>query len=196
MKRRRGFLLAWFAVVLLLGLPIGCTFSDATRSIPPQFSQPALTTMKLESTAFTPNQLIPSTYTCEGKDISPPLSWSEPPEGTKSFALIVDDPDAPGRTFVHWVLYNLPPTTRQLPEGLSHQPELSLGGIQGKNDFDRYGYGGPCPPSGTHRYYFKLYALDTELDLALGVTKPQLLKEIEGHVLAEAELIGHYSRKR
>lgn len=196
MKRRPSFRLAGFAVVLLLGLPLGCTLSDANRAIPPQLSQQALTTMKLESTAFTSNQLIPSTYTCDGKDISPPLSWSEPPEKTQSFALIVDDPDAPGRTFVHWVLYNLPPTTRQLPEGLPHQPELSLGGRQGKNDFDRYGYGGPCPPSGTHRYYFKLYALDAELDLELGVTKSALLKAIEGHLLAETELIGHYSRKR
>lgn len=152
--------------------------------------------MKLESIAFAPNQLIPPTYTCDGKDISPPLSWSDPPEGTNSLVLIVDDPDAPDRTFVHWVLYNLPPTSRQLPEGLPHQPELKLGGIQGKNDFDRYGYGGPCPPSGTHRYFFKLYALDTELDLEPGATKAEVIKAVEGRILADAELIGHYSRKR
>lgn len=151
--------------------------------------------MKLESSAFTPNQLIPATYTCDGKDLSPPLSWSEPPEGTKSLVLIVDDPDAPDRTFVHWVVYNLPATTRQLPEGLSHQPELSQGGIQGKNDFDRYGYGGPCPPSGTHRYFFKLYAVDTGLELEPGATKSAVLQALEGRVLEQAELVGHYTRK-
>jgi Raf kinase inhibitor-like YbhB/YbcL family protein len=168
----------------------------ACSPAPDQLSKQFLKTMQLESTAFAPNQLIPSTYTCDGKDISPPLSWSEPPEGTKSLTLIADDPDAPGRTFVHWVLYNLPPTIRELPEGLTHHPQLSLGGIQGRNDFDRYGYGGPCPPSGTHRYFFKLYALDSELDLEPGATKSEVLKAIEGHLLAKTELIGHYSRKR
>lgn len=151
--------------------------------------------MKLESSAFTANQLIPGTYSCDGKDLSPPLRWSAPPEGTKSLVLVVDDPDAPDRTFVHWLVYNLPPTTRELPEGLAHHPEVAGGGMQGRNDFDRYGYGGPCPPSGTHRYFFKLYALDTELDLEPGATKSDVLKAMEGRVLEEAELVGHYSKK-
>lgn len=192
MAMRNGlfFYLAFCGVALIILLLGGCYFPSSP------LSKDSLKAMKLESSAFTHNQLIPSTYTCDGKDISPPLSWEEPPEGTKSLALIVDDPDAPDRTFVHWVLYNLPPTTRQLPEGLPHQPQLSLGGMQGKNDFDHYGYGGPCPPSGTHRYFFKLYALDTQLELEPGATKLEVLQAIEGRILAEAELVGHYSRKR
>jgi Raf kinase inhibitor-like YbhB/YbcL family protein len=187
--QRRRFLQIGLLALALLSL-------EACGSASDRLSNQSLKIMKLESIVFTPNQLIPPTYTCDGKDISPPLSWSEPPEGTNSLVLIVDDPDAPDRTFVHWVLYNLPPTIRQLPEGLPHQPELTLGGIQGKNDFDRYGYGGPCPPSGTHRYFFKLYALDTELDLEPGATKAEVIKAMAGRILADAELIGRYSRNR
>ena len=145
--------------------------------------------MKLESSAFSANGTIPAKYTCDGQDISPSLTWDEPPPGTQSFALIVDDPDAPGRTFVHWILYNLPAETRQLLEGID-----SIG-IQGKNDFGKLGYGGPCPPSGIHRYFFKLYALDTTVQLAAGSTKEQLLTAMDGHILGAAELIGRYSRR-
>lgn len=151
-------------------------------------------TMKLESTAFTANGMIPSQYTCDGQDISPPLSWDAPPTGTQSLALIVDDPDAPGQIFVHWVLYDLPPEIHQLPQGVAPQDTLLAGGTQGKNDFGKLGYGGPCPPSGIHRYFFRLYALDRELELKSGATKAQLEAAMNGHILAAAELIGRYSR--
>lgn len=151
--------------------------------------------MKLESNAFIADGTIPSLYTCDGKDTSPPLSWDEPPQGTQSLALIVDDPDAPTGVFVHWVLYDLPAEVRQLPEGVPSQPTLPSGGVQGKNDFPKLGYGGPCPPSGTHRYFFKLYALDRKTGLASGATKKQLEAAIEGRILGTAELIGRYSRQ-
>ncbi|AFY78371.1 Raf kinase inhibitor-like protein, YbhB/YbcL family [Pleurocapsa sp. PCC 7327] len=152
-------------------------------------------TMKLESTAFIHNELIPSRYTCDGEDISPPLNWNDPPAATKSLALICDDPDAPMKTWVHWVVYNLPPETRSLPEKIPAGNSLSNGGLQGKNDFGKIAYGGPCPPRGTHRYFFKLYALDTMLDLKPGATKAQLEAAMKGHILAQAEFIGHYRRK-
>ncbi len=152
--------------------------------------------MKLESTAFTENSVIPSKYTCDGANISPSLSWNSPPEGTQSLALIVDDPDAPGDIFVHWVLYDLPPEIRHLPGGIPSEANLAEGGVQGKNDFGNLGYGGPCPPSGTHRYFFKLYALDRPLNLAAGATKNKLEAAMNGHILAAAELIGRYSRQR
>lgn len=151
--------------------------------------------MKLESSVFEANSLIPAKYTCDGSDISPSLSWDEPPTGTQSLALIVDDPDAPRRTFVHWVLYDMPATVRQLPEQVASAKTLPSGGVQGKNDFGKLGYGGPCPPSGTHRYFFTLYALDKNLSLQPGATKQQILQAMNGHVLATAELIGRYQRQ-
>ena len=147
--------------------------------------------MKLKSTAFAANDAIPAKYTCDGENISPPLSWDEVPAETQSFALIVDDPDAPGGTFTHWVLFNLPAETRQIPEAAS-----DTGGVPGKNDFDTFDYGGPCPPGGTHRYFFKLYALNHELELEPGIEKADVLRAMESHVLDTAELVGHYSRKR
>jgi hypothetical protein len=150
--------------------------------------------MKLESTAFTANEMIPFPYTCDGQDISPPLTWDSPPTGTQSLALIVDDPDAPGEIFVHWVLYDLPPEIQELPQGVADRDTLPGGGKQGKNDFGKLGYGGPCPPSGLHRYFFKLYALDRELGLKSGATKAQLEAAMNGHILAAAELIGRYAR--
>lgn len=152
--------------------------------------------MKIESAAFANNSTIPSQYTCDGSNISPPLSWGEPPAGTKSLVLICDDPDAPGGTFVHWVLYDLPPTTRQLPEGIPPRAQLQGGGIQGKNDFGRIGYGGPCPPDGTHRYFFKLYALDKTLGIPPGATKAAVESAIAGRILTKAEIVGRYSRRR
>jgi Raf kinase inhibitor-like YbhB/YbcL family protein len=151
--------------------------------------------MKLESSAFAANELIPSEYTCEGKDISPPLFWDTVPVSTKSIALIGDDPDAPGKTWVHWVVYNLPPDLRSLAQNIEPTKRIANGGLQGINDFGKIGYGGPCPPSGTHRYFFKLYALDLKLDLEAGATKTQLETAMEGHILAYTELIGLY-RKR
>lgn len=150
----------------------------------------------LESSAFTAGALIPVKYTCDGDDISPPLSWSEPPAGTRSFALIMDDPDAPVGVWDHWLLYNIPAGVRGLPAGIPAVPELADGSRHGKNSWGRTDYGGPCPPSGEHRYFFKLYALDAPLDLASGANKQTLLQAMDGHVLAEAELMGVYERTR
>lgn len=151
--------------------------------------------MKLESSAFSSNGDIPSRFTCDGQDISPPLAWSDLPEGTKSLALIVDDPDAPDpaapkRTWVHWVLYNLPPTLAGLPEAAT----LPSGAAEGLNDWKRTGYGGPCPPMGRHRYIHKLYALDTVLPDLKRPDKARLEQAMQGHILAEARLIGLYQR--
>ncbi len=151
--------------------------------------------MKITSAAFQEGARIPTAFTCDGPDRSPALSWSGAPAGTKSFALICDDPDAPAGTWVHWVLYDLPATAGGLPEGVPRERKLKEGGRQGTNDFHRIGYGGPCPPAGKpHRYFFKLYALDTMLGIAAGVTKQQLVEAMKGHVLAEAELMGTYGR--
>jgi hypothetical protein len=149
---------------------------------------------ELTSSAFAPGEPIPRRYTCDGEDISPPLGWGEPPAGTQSFALMCDDPDAPAGTWVHWVLYDLPAGARGLPEAVPPDAELADGGRHGENSWGRLGYGGPCPPSGTHRYFFRLYALDTALGLGAGASKEQLLQAMEGHVLAQAELMGTYTR--
>jgi len=151
--------------------------------------------IQLTSSAFKEGEPIPSKFTCEGEDISPPLKWSDLPQGTKSLALISDDPDAPVGTWVHWVIYNIPPTVNELEEGIPTAKEVPNGAKQGMNDFKKIGYGGPCPPSGTHRYFFKLYALDIELGLDPGATKNDLLKAIEGHILEMGQLMGTYQRK-
>jgi hypothetical protein len=149
--------------------------------------------MIIKSSAFKENENIPSKFTCDGENVSPELSWSDSLEGTKTFALIVDDPDAPSGTFVHWVVYNLPSNVTSLPEGIS---DLPSGAKQGTNHFGDNNYGGPCPPSGIHRYYFKLYALDNEVQLKPGAGKKDLLKAMEGHILAEAQLMGKYEREK
>jgi Raf kinase inhibitor-like YbhB/YbcL family protein len=152
-------------------------------------------TLQLKTPAFTPGDDIPRALTCDGADMSPALSWSEPPERTQSLALIVEDPDAPRRTWVHWVLYDLPPTERGLPEGLPPKSQLPSGARQGRNDFGKIGYGGPCPPPGpAHRYYFKLYALDKRLDLPAGATRAQVDRAMRGHIVAEADVMGRYRR--
>jgi len=150
--------------------------------------------LEVSSTAFENGGNIPSKYTCDGKDISPSISWNKGPAGTKSYAIIADDPDAPIRTWVHWVIYNIPENVTSLPEAMSNDKLLDFGALQGKNDFRKIGYGGPCPPGGTHRYYFKVYALDTLLDVKPGLTKKQLLKTIERHILTKGKLMGKYSR--
>ena len=151
--------------------------------------------IELTSKAFQSGVTIPKQYTGDGADRSPPLGWSEPPSGTKSLALICDDPDAPRGTWVHWVLFNLPAQTRELEEGVATTETLGSGAKQGKNDFGNIGYGGPAPPKGKpHRYFFKLYALDAPLDLRPGATRTQMLEAIKGHVLAEAHLMGTYAR--
>ncbi|HEY9610758.1 YbhB/YbcL family Raf kinase inhibitor-like protein [Allocoleopsis sp.] len=193
---RRVFLRESANLLGLTGLGLVSCRAASNRSsisIQPQ-TKPVGKMMKLESTAFTANEMIPFLYTCDGQDISPELRWDAPPTGTQSLALIVDDPDAPSGIFVHWVLYDLPPETRQLPQAVAATPTLLNGGTQGKNDFGKLGYGGPCPPSGVHRYFFKLYALDRELGLKSGATKAQLEAAIDGHILAAAELIGRYAR--
>lgn len=153
--------------------------------------------LRLSSTAFEANREIPAKFSCEGQDISPPLAWDGVPEETRSFALIVDDPDAPDpaaprRTWVHWVLLDLPATARNLPEAVRALPPGTLDGV---NDWQRTGYGGPCPPVGRHRYFFKLYALDTKLKL-VKPSKAELESAMEDHVLARAELIGTYEKKK
>ena len=152
-------------------------------------------TLALSSPAFENGGMIPSKFTCDGSDVSPALEWSGAPEGTKSLALICDDPDAPMGTWVHWVLYGLPADTKSLPEGVPAKESIERGARQGRNDFKRIGYGGPCPPSGKpHRYLFKLYALDSALELAPGAKKGDLEKMMKGHVLAEGRLVGKYGR--
>jgi len=150
----------------------------------------------LRSTSFDEGARIPRRNTCDGEDISPDLSWTDVPEKTASVALIVDDPDAPRGNWVHWVLFDLPPTVLGLPEKVPSKSVLETGGVHGKNDFGKLGYGGPCPPSGTHRYFFSLSALDVELRLPPGSTREQVEKAMQGHVLAEARLTGKYSREK
>jgi Raf kinase inhibitor-like YbhB/YbcL family protein len=151
--------------------------------------------IELTSPAFSEGADIPKQFTGDGADQSPRLQWSEPPAGTKSLALICDDPDAPRGTWVHWVLYNLPADARELGEGVPTTDALSNGAKQGKNDFGKIGYGGPAPPKGKpHRYFFKLYALDTTLTLPAGATKDQVIAAMKGHILADGQLMGKYSR--
>jgi len=149
----------------------------------------------ITSTAFPNGGNIPRKFTCDGADASPELSWTAPPSGTQSFALIADDPDAPVGNWTHWVLYDLPAGTASLPEDVPKSEELPNGARQGRNDFRRIGYGGPCPPPGKpHRYFFRLYALNSKLNLKPGATKADVEKAMEGHVLAKAELMGKYRR--
>lgn len=146
--------------------------------------------MNLTSPAFTQGQPIPAKFSCKGADVSPALNWDEPPAGTRSFALIMDDPDAPMGTWDHCVLFNIPPETRSLPEDF--QPAAPT--TAGRNSWGRNDYGGPCPPSGTHRYFFKLYALNTTLNLSAGADKQAVLSAMKGHILAQAELMGTFSK--
>lgn len=151
--------------------------------------------LELKSSAFQAGGDIPRKHTCDANDVSPELSWSNIPVGTRAFAMITDDPDAPAGTWVHWVIYDLPADTKELAEGVPTTEALTNGAKQGTNDFRKLGYGGPCPPPGLpHRYFFKLYALDAPTGLKPGASKQQLLKAIENHVLGEAEIIGRYKR--
>lgn len=151
--------------------------------------------LEIVSSAFPEGGSISSLYTCDGRDVSPPLSWTGIPAGVKSLALVCDDPDAPAGVWVHWVVFNLPPSATGLPEAVPPRNVVEGGGLQGTNDFHKIGYGGPCPPSGTHRYVFKLYALDAEVPLAAGATKAELVAAMKGLVRAEAALTGRYSRR-
>jgi Raf kinase inhibitor-like YbhB/YbcL family protein len=182
---------AWSLWALAAALPAGAA---------PDAETTKERTMDIVSEAFTAHGEIPSKYTCDGADTSPPLAWDGVPEGTRSLALVVDDPDAPDpaaprRVWVHWVLYNLAPEAAGLPAAVPPR-DLPPGTAQGKNDWGRTGYGGPCPPIGRHRYFFKLYALDVVLPDLGAPTKADLLAAMEGHVVAQAELIGTYQRGR
>lgn len=149
----------------------------------------------LKSPDFANGATIPRQFTCDGADRSPTLQWSDLPGGTRSLALIVEDPDAPRGTFVHWVLYNLPAEPPEITAGTPRQTELPNGARQGRNDFRRVGYGGPCPPQGsTHRYFFRLYALDAPVGLTPGATASELRSAMQGHVIGQAELMGTYGR--
>ena len=182
---------AWFLIIAQLVLVSFIVSADAKEVNP---------MMKVASPAFENQGAIPKKFTCDGEDISPALAWSNIPEGTKSFALIVDDPDAPDpanprMTWVHWVMYNIPATVSSLAEGVIDK-DLPKGTLQGLNDWKKTGYGGPCPPIGKHRYFHKLYALDIVLPDLKQPTKAKLEKVMEGHVLSKAELVGLYQRKK
>lgn len=186
-----AFWMSWFVTLFIsIATAPGCNFSPGESPAKgPQMS------LQLTSPAFQHAEMIPDRYTCRGQDVSPAVQWSGAPAQTMSFALIFDDPDAPMGTWVHWVVYNLPAEQDSLPEGVPVERQLQDGGLQGTNSWGRLGYGGPCPSSGTHRYFFRLYALDSRLDLAPGATKSQVVKAMEGHVLEQSELMGRY-RKR
>lgn len=172
-------------VLCLLAFPFLGAYADESWS------------MEITSSAFQNDGNIPRPHTCDGADLSPPLAWQNASSGTATFALIVDDPDAPAGTWVHWVLYNLPGNLRELAQGIAKSDTLPNGAKQGINDFGGIGYGGPCPPPGrAHRYFFKLYALDTHVTLKPRATKKQLLNAIEGHTIGTAEIVGRYRRQR
>ena len=192
MKNMKFFRSLFIHVVSLISITSFSCISKTQQTV-----EKGESTMKfvLTSTAFQAGERIPGKYTGQGEDLSIPLQWTNAPEGTKSFALICDDPDASGRTWVHWVIFNIPANTIHLKEGIKTTKKLDNGSIQGITDFGTTGYGGPMPPPGSqHRYFFRLYALDTMLDLAPGSTKDELMEKIKGHVLADAELMGTYSR--
>lgn len=173
------------------GMPAPAVEATLPVEVAPPPATEARMPFALTSSAFSPGEPIPEKYSCKGEDLSPPLAWGDPPEGTLSFALIMDDPDAPVGSWDHWIVFNLPADARALDEGLAPgDAPATFGG----NSWGRSDYGGPCPPSGTHRYFFKLYALDTVLDLGAGAGKSQLQAAMQGHVLAEAELMGTFSR--
>src|SRR5665213_510770 len=189
-----GFMakLGWFVAALLLG----GVFMSQVWADPNTKS-----TFHIYSHSFKPGGAIPDQYTCKGQNISPDICWKGEPTKTKSFVLIVEDPDAPGQTWVHWVIYNIPikkaspdGNVYELTEGYPRDEETPGGILQGSNDFKKIGYDGPCPPSGIHRYYFELYALNGILDLSAGVTKAELVTAMKGHVLAQTQMMGTYSK--
>ncbi|MGQ9517097.1 MAG: YbhB/YbcL family Raf kinase inhibitor-like protein [Anaerolineae bacterium] len=173
----------------LMALSAGCARTPAPTSAVPAASLP------LSSPAFAHGQPVPQRFTCDGEDVSPPLHWGEPPAGTRSFVLIMDDPDAPAGTWTHWVLFNIPAEVRSLEEAVPALEVLTNGARHGKNSWGRLGYGGPCPPAGTHRYFFRLFALDVSLDLAPGAAKRDVQTALQGHILAQGELMGTYARR-
>ena len=202
--------LKYFVLVIAVILISGCVTGDdnvTTDEVTPEVTlkvtetvdeytqeEDFMETFSISSEAFDEGGTIPVEYTCDGNDMSPPLVFSGIPDDVKSIAVIMDDPDAPGGIWVHWVIYNIPSDTRELAKGMPIAGTLPDGSRQGTSDFGKTGYGGPCPPSGTHRYYFKAYALDTVPDLQSGASKAQLENAMQGHVLARSELMGRYGR--
>jgi Raf kinase inhibitor-like YbhB/YbcL family protein len=183
--------------MLTLACSLGCRAETGSREAKAdrQHLERGETTMQLQSSSFEDGQRIPVKHTADGVDVSPALQWSGVPEGTKALVLICDDPDAPVGNWVHWVLYDIPPGTAELPEGVPTDDTVLGSARQGRNDFRKLGYGGPAPPPGkVHRYIFTLYAVDKPTGLGAGARKPQVLAAIEGHVLATAKLMGTYSR--
>ena len=193
MRLRSGQVLFFSAGFLLAAINTACSKSE--NAVLPEDRSTRMT-IKITSSSFAEGEPIPPKYTCDGENISPALSWDKAPAGAKTSALICDDPDAPVGTWVHWVLYDLPATIKDLREATETKEELPTGGRQGRNDFKQIGYGGPCPPKGgPHRYYFKIYALDVELNLKSGATKSEVENAMKGHILAEGKLMGTYQRK-
>jgi Raf kinase inhibitor-like YbhB/YbcL family protein len=193
-EMRRIALLAVSLLALILFAVAGCARPVVQEE--PTMSQDRDVALLLTSSAFAGGGEIPAKYSCDGESISPPLNWGHGPPGTVSFALILEDPDAPIKNFTHWVIFNLPPDTPGLPEALPKDDTLASGALQGKNGGGGIGYIGPCPPKGpAHHYVFNLYALDKSLDLAVGATKDQVRQAMQEHILAESMLVGIYQRK-
>lgn len=184
-------------LLMMLLVVTGCATRpqvSAQNSAPTSTPQSTNVSIKLTSTAFKEGEPIPRQYTCDGVNVSPSFEWSGVPKPAKTLAIVADDPDAPAGTWVHWVVYNLPADNIGMVENLPATENLKAGGFQGKNDFGKIGYGGPCPPSGTHRYFFKIYALDSELPLKAGATKAEVEKAMEGHVVSQGQLMGTYRK--
>lgn len=196
MNNNNQKIIAFAIILFLIGGGIFWHFSKSSKrsikkiSLDSSISKKILRNMKLTSSAFENNQFIPAKYTCDGEDVNPPLNISEVPEEAKSLVLIVDDPDAPMGVWSHWVVWNIDPSVSQIKEN-----ETPKGGVEGLNDFKKHSYGGPCPPSGVHHYYFKLYALNKKLDLPVSSEKRDVEKAMEGFVVDKTELIGLYKRK-
>src|SRR5580658_5696282 len=183
-------------IVFLLSFiwPVAQPGTTANRQLITQDAlKQATDTLQLTSSSFEADAAIPAKYSCDGEDVSPALAWTDPPAATKGFALVMDDPDAPNKTVVHWVIYDMPAATRKLPEGVLKDPRLPDGSLQGKNSHGKMGYSGPCPPHGVvHHYFFKLYALDKSSGLKPGASEAQLEQAIKGRILAKAQLIGRF----
>jgi Raf kinase inhibitor-like YbhB/YbcL family protein len=180
-------------LIILTALFTACAAQRDSSGLPTEEEPGMSNTLALTSPAFTEGAPIPSKYTCDGSNVSSRLDWLDAPGGTESYTLIVTDPDASSGDFVHWLLYNIPASARSLPEGVPTDSTFEDGSMNGKNGFGNIGYGGPCPPA-KHRYFFKLYALDTSLNAKPGASKKEILKLMEGHILAEGQLMGTYAR--
>jgi Raf kinase inhibitor-like YbhB/YbcL family protein len=191
---KREFIYLILCCFVILSLVVSCSATE-TRDESSATDEDAVMTIVLSSTAFKEGDRIPVKYTCDGQDISPALVWDEPPQQTEAFVLMVDDPDAPGGVFTHWMIFNIPANTHQFGEGVPIQEQLESGALQGKNDFGKIGYRGPCPPSGgSHQYRFTIYALDQRLNLKAGASKKQVIDAMQGHILAQGQLTGTYQR--